>query len=164
MKSRILKLSMLFLTFLTFQNCQKEDIESFELIGQEIEIRDVAISNVLSDYKAFELINSEKIEFADDFVLPVKLGNDFYWNIHLTINNLTTYDSSSRHYEGHLIGNQLNIVRMSFYDNIIHGFIVDGDKSYNIQAVQSFTGQSGRNKNVILVFENKDIIKQDWNM
>lgn len=164
MRSRIFKSSMLVLAFFIFQYCQKEDIESFELIGKEIEISEAAISDILSDYKAFVLINSEKIEFDEGFILPVKLGNDFYWNIHLTKNNLTTYDSSSRHYEGHLVGNQSNIVRISFYDNIIHGFIVDGDKTYHIQAVQSFTGLSDQFKNVILVFEDKDVIRQDWKM
>jgi len=164
MKSQIFKISIFILSLLIFHNCQKEGSESFKLTGQKVKLTDPVISEVLSDYKAYVLVNFEEVKFADDFYLEIKLGNDYYWNVHLIRNNLTIYDSSARHYEGHLAGNQSNTIRMSFYDNIINGFIIDGDKNFIIQSAQDITRQSNKYQNVILVFEDKDVIKQDVKM
>lgn len=164
MKSQILKISFFILYLLIFYNCQNEEPESFKLTGQEVKLTDPAISEVLSDYKAYVLVNLDEVKFADDFYLEIKLGNDYYWDIHLIRNFLTTFDSQVKNFQGHLAGNPTNEVRISFYDQIISGFIIEGEKVYNFQSAQGITKQSNKYQNIILVFEDKDIIDQDVEM
>ncbi len=126
------------------------------------------IDNIIPTYQIYE-IDLSNVKFQEEFDLNLVLGDEFDFKLRLKENDLRSksYKSSlissqgrfeqlngkAKFYKGLLDGNPENRVRLTFYNNVISGFIMKGEKVYRIFPLDKWTKGYNIDRTVLICEE-----------
>mgnify|MGYP000965376185 CR=1 FL=1 len=145
--------------------------QNIKLSGEYTYITDSNISQIIPVHKAYN-IDYANIEFQKELEISLQLENDFQWNLHLIENVLISDDVKSYYssnegqvenmdyiktYKGYLNDNPENTVRISFFNNMIEGFIKSDDEVYRIIPLNRLS-KTERKSNITIICKEKDIL------
>lgn len=160
--------SLTFLFILQFI-CVISVSQESKLEGKITSKHNSLVDSIISMYYIYE-VDLSNIKFEKEFDLNLLLGDEFDLKLHLIENELRSKSyksfqvssmgkidnghSNAKLYKGFLNNNPDNRVRLTFYNNVINGFIKKGEKVYRLQPLDSWT--KGNNvDNFIFICEEK---------
>lgn len=126
------------------------------------------VDSIISTYEIYD-IDLSNVNFQNEFKLNLVLGDEYDFKLHLIENDLRSksyksyfissqgsyedINSNAKLYKGFLDDNPENRVRLTFYNNVISGFIKKGKKVYRILPLDKWTKGYNIDKSILICEE-----------